>query len=128
MDPLSLAAATVVAKWFVEGVGKQIGGTAIESLKRVYEAVRSAFSGKHEETAILERLKEKPSSEARALELAEALDNRIKTDPEFRDLLSAAIEKASEAPDIRSFVTQVMYNARVGRIVNVGVVHGGAKF
>jgi hypothetical protein len=128
MDPMSVAAAAVVAKWFVEGVGKQLGSTALEGLKVVFDAVRSKFADQREGVVVLERLKEKPSSEARTLELAEMLDEKIKEDPSFRDLLQAALEKAKEAPDTTSFVTQVMDNAQVGKITNIGTLHGGATF
>ena len=45
LDPLSLAAATVVAKWFVEEVGKSVGDAAVagtqKSLRRrIVEAHR----------------------------------------------------------------------------------------
>ena len=128
LDPISIAAATVVAKWFAEGAIKEAGGAALGGLKRVFDAVHARLSGHAEGTTAIARLQEKPSSEARAMELAETLDEEVKGDPSFKTELQAAVEEAGRSPITESFVTQVMDNARVGKITNIGVVHGNVTF
>jgi hypothetical protein len=128
LDPLSIAAATIVAKWFAEGAVKELGSAAVGGLKKVYDVVHAGLSGHSEGATTIARLQEKPSSEGRALELAETLDDHVKADPKFKAALQAAIEEAERSPERGSFVTQVMDNARVGKITNIGVVHGGVKF
>jgi hypothetical protein len=128
LDPLSIAAATIVAKWFAEGAAKELGSAAVGALKKVYDVVHARLTGQPEEAAAIARLREKPSSEGRALELAETLDSLVKADPKFKAALQVAIEEAERSPERGSFVTQVMDNARVGKITNVGVVHGNLTF
>jgi hypothetical protein len=127
LDPLSIAAATIVAKWFAEGAVKEVGKAAVGGLKKVYDVVQARLSDHSGATAIA-RLEEKPTSEGRALELAETLDDQVKTDPRFKSALQAAIEEAGKSPERGSFVTQVMDNARVGKITNINVVHGNVTF
>jgi hypothetical protein len=128
LDPLSIAAATIVAKWFAEGAVKEVGSAAVGGLKKIYDTVHARFSGHPEGTTAIARLQEKPTSEARALELAETLDDQVKGDPKFKAALQAAIDEAGKSPQTGSFVTQVMDNARVGKITNIGVVHGNVTF
>jgi hypothetical protein len=129
LDPLSIAAATIVAKWFAEGAVKEIGGTVVVgALKKVYDAVHERLSAHHEGTTAIARLQERPSSEARALELAETLDEQVKGDPKFKAMLQTAIEEAGSSPETGKFVTQVMDNAKVGKITNIGIVHGNVTF
>lgn len=59
MEPISIAAATLVAKWFVEGFGKEAAGATIQGLKKVYNLVRSKLTEDKELTSVLDRLGEK---------------------------------------------------------------------
>jgi hypothetical protein len=120
MEPISIAAATLVAKWVLEGVGKEAGAQAFEGLKKVYDLVRGKLTGDKDSSEVLDRLEGKPESQARALELAELLDERVKTDPSFAEELRQAVAEAEKSPASSSFVTQVMGNAKVGKITNIG--------
>jgi hypothetical protein len=124
MEPISIAAATLVAKWVLEGFGKEAGATAFDGLKRVYDFVRGKLSGDKGSSEVFERLEQKPSSQARALELAELLDERVKADPSFAKGLREAVAEAEKSPASSAFVTQVMDNAKVRKITNIGVVQG----
>jgi hypothetical protein len=128
LDPLSIAAATLVAKWFAEGAVKGLGGAAIGGLKKVYDAVTARLSSHPEGATAVERLEQRPASEGRALELAETIDEHVVADAKFKATLQAAIEEAGSSPQMGSFITQVMDNAKVGKITNIGVVHGNVTF
>ena len=52
----------------------------------------------------------------------------MKADPLFKSALQAALEDAEKSPETGQFVTQVMGNARVGKITNIGIMHGNATF
>jgi hypothetical protein len=69
---------------------------------------------------VLDRLEQKPDSQGRVTELAEVLDKRMKADPNFAKELASLVKEAGQDPGSGSFVTQVMDNARVGKIVNIG--------
>jgi hypothetical protein len=127
MEPISIVAATLVAKWFLEGFGKAAGEQAFSGLRKVYDFVHGKLSGDEGSTEVLDRLQQRPSSQARALELAEMLDERVKTDPNFAEELRQAIAEAEKSPASSGFVTQVMDNAKVGKITNIGVVQGNVQ-
>lgn len=56
------------------------------------------------------------------------LDEYIKKDPSFKKSLSEAVEEAGKSPELHTFVTQVMDNAKVGKLTNIGSIHGNATF
>jgi hypothetical protein len=128
MDPISIAAATLVAKWVVEGLAKKGAEAAWSGLKKVYEVVSSTLASDTDSNEVLKRLEQKPTSEARTQELAEVLDARIKADPSFAQELRRLVQEAGSETATASFVTQVMDNARVGKITNIGTIHGGVSF
>ncbi|HVG17756.1 MAG TPA: hypothetical protein VNI02_01795 [Blastocatellia bacterium] len=120
MESIAITAATLVAKWLGESVVKEAGKSAWTGLQRVYEAVKAKLVSDHEGGEALERLTAKPSSQARASELAEVLDALVKSDPEFAAELRRVIDAAEQDPATASFVTEVKGNARVGKITNIG--------
>jgi hypothetical protein len=124
MEPISIGAATLVAKWVLEGVGKAAAEKSLGGLKKIYDFVRAKLSTDKTSSEVLDRLEQKPGSQARALELAELLDERVKSDPSFAAELRQAVAEAEKSPASSSFVTQVMDNAKVGKITNIGVVQG----
>lgn len=128
MDPIAITAATLVAKWAAEGMVKEAAKSAWEGLKKIYDAVRVKFTGDKESSEVLHRLEEKPTSEGRTKELAEVLDERLKADPAFAKELRDLVKEAGTQPATSSFVTQVMDNARVGKVINIETIYGGAKF
>jgi hypothetical protein len=128
MDPIAITAATLVAKWAAEGLVKEAAKSTWEGFKKVYEAVRAKFTGDAESTEVLQRLEQKPTSEARTQELAEVLDQRFKAEPAFAQELSRLVNEAGQQPTTASFVTQVMDNASVGKITNIETIHGDVHF
>lgn len=128
MDPVAMAAATLVAKWAAEGMVKEAAKSAWEGMRNIYDAIRGKLSGDPESTSVLQRLEQKPNSEGRRQELAEVLDERIKGDPDFARRLRDLIDKTGTDPALATFVTEVMDNAKVGKITNIGSVHGDVHF
>ena len=68
MDPITVAAATLVAKWAAEGFVKEAAKSGWEGLKKVYEAVHSRLMGNEEGTKVLQCLEQEPSSQAHTSE------------------------------------------------------------
>jgi hypothetical protein len=128
MDPISIAAATLVAKWAAESLVKEAGKSAWEGLKKIYEAVSVKVKGNRDNKEVLQRLEKKPTSEARRAELAEVIDGLVKTDSDFAQQLRRLVDEAGSATTTGSFVTQVMGNAKVGKITNIGTIHGDVHF
>jgi hypothetical protein len=128
MDPIAITAATLVAKWAAEGLVKEATKSAWAGLQKVYVAVRAKFTGDEDSSEVLQRLEQKPSSEARIRELAELLDERVKAEPAFAQELTHLVEEAGKQPESASFLTEVMDNAKVGKIVNIATIHGDVHF
>jgi len=120
MEPIAIAAATLVAKWAAEAIVGEAAKSAWAGLTKIYNAVKDKFAGDQESTEVLDRLEQKPNSQGRVTELAEVLDKRMKADPNFAKELASLVKEAGQDPGSGSFVTQVMDNARVGKIVNIG--------
>jgi hypothetical protein len=120
MEPIAIAAATLVAKWAAEAIVGEAAKSAWAGLTKIYNAVKNKFAGDQESTEVLDRLEQKPDSQGRVTELAEVLDKRMKADPNFAKELASLVKEAGQDPGSGSFVTQVMDNARVGKIVNIG--------
>jgi hypothetical protein len=123
MDPITMTAATLVAKWCAEGFAKEAGKSAWAGLQNVYNLVRSKLAAKPEDAEVLQRLEQKPTSQARASELVEILDEVIKLDPAFAEELRKRVNAAAEDRFTASFVTEVRDNAKVGKIMNIGSAH-----
>ena len=128
MEPIAIAAATLVAKWAAETVVKEAAKSAWSGLTKIYEAVSKKFSGDDESKEVLNRVEQKPTSEGRVRELAEVIDERIKADPSFAQELARLVQEAGKEPASAGFVTQVMDNAKVGKIVNIDTIHGDVHF
>ena len=128
MEPVSIAAATLVAKWVVEKVADKGAELAWSGLKKLYDAIQSSLASDVHSVEVLERLEQKPTSDARTQELAEVLDERIKADPSFAQELRRLVQEAGSEPATSSFVTQVMDNAKVGKITNIDTVRGSVSF
>ena len=120
MDPIAISTATLIAKWAAEGVVKEAAKSAWAGLQRIYDVVRSKLSPKAEAVEVLDRLKNKPTSEARTSELAEVLDDLVKSDPDFAEELRQLVDGVEQELSTASFVTQVKDNAKVGKITNIG--------
>lgn len=120
MEPIAIVAATLVAKWAAESFIKEASKSAWAGLQRVYELVKSKVTSDDEATEVLQRLEVKPSSEARASELAEVLSTFVKSDPSFADELRKVVNTAEQDPATASFITEVRDNAKVGKITNIG--------
>jgi hypothetical protein len=126
MDPatLALTAAALVAKQALEAASGEAGKTAWQALGRIAQTIRGWFAGDREAAGTLDRLEAKPTSQARAAELAEVLQPRLEADPRLVAELTRLVEQARADPQTASFVTTVQDNARVGRITNIGQITG----
>jgi len=120
MEPIAIAAATLVAKWAAEAIVGEAAKSAWASLTKIYNAVKDKFAGDQESTEVLDRLEQKPDSQGRVTELAEVLDKRVKADPNFAKELASLVKEAGQDPGTASFVTEVFGNAKVGKLTNIG--------
>jgi hypothetical protein len=121
MDPASLAitVAILIAKRAVEAAAGEAGKGMWASIAKLHDTLRVKFRGDSDVEETMERLEAKPTSEARASELAEVLQSRFQADPGLAAELLRLVEEAQANPTAASFVTTVRDNAQVGKIVNV---------
>ena len=132
MEPVSIAiaAATLIATKAAEGAGNALGEAVRSGLSAIYDAVRRRFADDPAVGESIDRLEERPDSKARAAELAENLEARLRQDPAFAAELERLI---NDLPDDEqsanpSFVTIIKDNANVGKLTNIGVVRGNVQF
>ena len=127
VDPLVIAGAALVAKAALEGAGKKVGESAWRVLSGVGAWLRDRFSsdGDDEGIAALDQVEEVPDSATRVNGLAELLEDRLARHGEsFRSGLQAEVDKAGAVGgEVGAFVVNVMDQARVGKIVQIGVVN-----
>jgi flavin-dependent dehydrogenase len=128
MDPIAIASATLAAKCVIEGFAKEAGKSAWGALTKIYDAIRARLAGSEDSIEVLQRMETKPTSQGRITELAEVLDEYIKADSSFGEVLQRLVKEAGSHEETSSFVTQVMGDARVGKITNIGTVHGQVRF
>jgi hypothetical protein len=132
MDPASiaLAAAALIAAKASEGAGAALGDAVRAGVTRLYNAIRGRTADDQDLERSLEQLEANPASEPRAAVLAETLEGHLARDPEFAvevERLINDIPQDDTSPASR-FVTTVKDNAVVGKITNIGTIHGGAHF
>jgi hypothetical protein len=124
-NPIALTAATMIGTKLAEGVATEVATELTQTLRsglaRLYRAVKARLQGGAEGRMVLERLKGKPDSSARILELAEVLTQEVE-DPEFAQELEALVEEAKP-----EFVTLIQGNARVGTVVNANTLNLGGQ-
>lgn len=123
VEPLTLGAvvASLVAKTLERAEDK-----AVESgegaLRRLVETIKKRFSGTQDQacTVALERLEDAPDSPRRVRDLAQQLDERAETFPEFRRELEALITEARNGGvDVES-ISQVALGSQ--NVLSAGLV------
>ena len=60
--------------------------------------------------------------------VADAVAERARQDPAFLAELEALVAEARQDPDLGRFVTVISGNASVGKVTNIGEVHGDVSF
>ena len=126
MDPLAIAAATLVAKAAVEGAATKAGESSWSILSKVGGWLRDRFShdDDHDGIAALDEVEDVPDSPTRVEALARHLDTRIRADTGFQEELTVAMDQAGAiGGEVGAFVVNVRDNAKVGKIVQIGVVN-----
>ena len=126
MDPLAIAAASLVAKAALEGAAKKAGEGGWSALSKVGGWLRDRFShdGDDDGLAALDKVEGVPDSPSRVQVLARHLDARIGDDAGFQSELGVTVDQVGAVGgEVGAFVVHVRDNARVGKIVQVGVVN-----
>ena len=126
MDPLSLVAATLIAK-AVENFGGEVGKSAWGGLRHLVDLVRGHLGATPSEVKPLTEVETSPADPARVDALARAIDVRL-TDTDFRHQLEDALKQSMRDASIRTIVTQISDNAVVEKLVNIGDVKGDVIF
>ena len=127
MDPLSLTVATLLSMKAAEAFGGEAGRSAWAGLRRLGEFVRHKLGGDPEVAEVLNDSPDQPV-ETRTEIIATAIERHVQLEPSFRQELSGILREAQEDPAIAQFVTQISGNASVGKITNIGDVHGNVSF
>ena len=130
MDPnvVAVAAASLLATKLGEGFAGEAGKSAWGAAKRLFGLVQSKFEDDPEATAALEDLQAEPPDESRIRAVAEALRDQAERDERFRAELEALVAAAEQDQSRPEALTQIFGNARVGKVVTIGDVHGDVSF
>jgi predicted metallo-beta-lactamase superfamily hydrolase len=112
MEPVSWTLGAIVAALVAKSVdqaAERVVSGAAEALHRVTSWLRERFSGEKDEAGAraLARVADAPDSPSRARELAEVIDQRSASDPEFRTSLEALVTEARKAGVQVGSITQV---------------------
>ncbi|MDA0165404.1 hypothetical protein OM076_34360 [Solirubrobacter ginsenosidimutans] len=123
MDPatIALAAASLIATKIAERIGEGTGDGLAGVATRLLKRVKDRFAGDAEVDEALTRLEQKPGSEARAQEVAEVLEPRLEANPQFAKELQELLDEAEKREGNTQIVTNILGNARVNKVTNIGV-------
>ncbi len=127
MDPLSLTVATLLSMKAAEAFGGEAGRGAWSGLRRLGDLVRNKLGGNPEVEEVLNDSQDQ-SVETKTEIIATAIERQVQFEPSFRQELSDILRQAEEDPAIAQFVTKISDNASVGKITNIGDIHGNVSF
>ena len=125
---VAVAAASLLATKVSEGFAGEAGKSAWDAAKKLSALIRSKFAGDSEATTALEDLQAGPPDQARIRAVAEALRDQAERDERFRAELEALVAAAEQDQSRPEALTQIFGNARVGKVVTIGDVHGDVSF
>jgi hypothetical protein len=128
MEALAIAAATIAAQWAAEAFVKEASKSSFAALKPIYEWVKSKLGGDAQAAETFGKLAANPKDPVHTSEVAKALTARLEADPSLKDELTGLLATAEQDRQARSFVVQVMDNAKVGKITNIGTIFGTVNF
>lgn len=128
MEALAIAAATIAAQWAAEGFVKEAGKSSFAALKPIYEWVKSKLGGDMQATDTFGKLVANPKDPTHTSEVAKALSARLEADPSLKEELTRLLATAEQDRQTHGFVVQVMDNAKVGKITNIGTIIGTVNF
>ena len=128
MEPLSLTVATLLATKAGEAFGSETAKRAWSLLRRLAEAVQRKLSGDPEAEDKLAELEAQPGDDEKVQAVAGTIGAHAGADPAFKEELEALVAEARDDPDLGRFVTTITGNASVGKVTNIGTVHGNVTF
>lgn len=124
IDITATVAATLFARKLAEEIGTQGGRAIWAHLGHLVDLVRAKVAvDKHGRDAI-EQVEAAPNDTDAVFALANELKAHGVTDPSFGDELAHAISEVRRDPVVGRFVTEISGQARVGKVVSFGVIHG----
>jgi hypothetical protein len=127
-EPLSIAVATILAAKAAEGFASETGKGAFGFLKQLVGLLRRRFAGDTAASEDLTKVENHPQEERNVTVLADTIDRYIHNDDELRNELAEILKKAQRDPEVTSFLTTVLPGGVVGKITNIGDVHGNVTF
>lgn len=122
VDPVALATTALLVK-SIEGIGSEMGKSAWTKVQGLVETIRKKFAGDAQAERALARLEEAPDR-AHTQALAMVLHARAEADPRFRAEIVAILDEISRDPAAGRFITEISGSAYVGKVANIGEVHG----
>jgi|SRR5580658_350719 hypothetical protein len=128
IDPFAAGVAALIAAKAVAGFGEQLGNDTASSLERLIASVRRRFRGDAHAEQALERVDDEPGDRAATAELATVLDQYMQADEGFRADIAELLRTTRPNQELSQFLVQITGNAEVGKIVNIGEVHGNLSF
>jgi hypothetical protein len=128
MEALALTVVTLLASKAAETFGTEAGTGAWSLLRRMAGAVKRKLAGDPPAEQALEDVEAGTAGEDKVRALADAIAERAAQDPAFLAELEGLVNEARQDPDLGRFVTLISGNASVGKVTNIGEVHGDVTF
>jgi hypothetical protein len=128
MDPTTVLATNVaifVAEKFGEGFLKKAGEVVFEKTVIIVQKLRDNFKGDEDAEEALQRLEKKPQSEARQKELAEVLEEKLKTDGDLAQTLQQLVEEIKQTEAGQKIIA-INGSIAVGGNVNNSTIVAGS--
>lgn len=128
MEALALTVATLLAKKAGEAFGTESAKHAWSLVRRLADTVKRKLSGDDDAEQAVEKLETEPADERHVQTVASIIEALVRSDPAFGQELEALVDEARQDPELGRFVTEISGNASVGKVTNIGEVHGDVSF
>lgn len=130
IEPLAAAAISILTPYLSEAgksFAQKFGETLAEKAGKLYQAIKSKFTGDTYAEQTLGRVEEKPDSEGRNSTLEQVLIEKLQEDSDFAQLLQRLVEEAKAADTKNVFAIGDRSVAVGGNLQNSTVITGDRK-
>ncbi len=129
MDPVSLAiaAAGLMAQRAAEAMAGEAGKSGWSGLQRLWELARHRLADDRD-SGILDDVQRNPMNTEAVTALAAALQAQFDRDSGFRESMEGVVHEAQRRYSIVEITNNFFGNVRIGKMTNIGDVHGSVTF
>ena len=103
---------------------EKIGETIPGKIDELFKAIKDKFAEDTDAENVLDSTQKKPDSKGRALALAEVLEEKMKGDNEFTELLVKLISELQTSLEGDQFQQNIKVTGKAGDIYQIGEIKG----